>query len=79
VAPGRRSGRLVWPTCRTTAAIPTIWLTVEHEQLSAPAFDPADPPLFEAEASYLERHGLFLPGERRRLRKADWAPEAAEL
>ena len=33
-------------------------------------FDPNDPPQFESEAAYLERHGLLLPGERRRLRRA---------
>ena len=38
--------------------------------------DPDDPPLYELQAAYLERHGLFLPGERRRLRKADFEPEA---
>jgi hypothetical protein len=39
------------------------------------AIDPDDPPLYESQAAYLERHGLFLPGERRRLRKADFEPE----
>ena len=38
--------------------------------------DPDDPPVFESQAAYLERHGLLLPGERRRLRKADFEPEA---
>ena len=41
------------------------------------AIDPNDPPIFESEAAYLERHGLFLPGERKRLRKVDFEPEAA--
>jgi hypothetical protein len=35
-------------------------------------FDPNDPPQFESEAAYLERHGLLLPGERRRLRRDDF-------
>jgi hypothetical protein len=30
--------------------------------------DPADPPRYEDEAVYLDRHGLLLPGERRALR-----------
>jgi hypothetical protein len=38
--------------------------------------DPDDPPLYESQAAYLERHGLFLPGARRRLRKADFEPQA---
>jgi hypothetical protein len=40
------------------------------------AIDPKDPPVYEAQATYLERHGLLFPGERRRLRKADFEPEA---
>ena len=40
------------------------------------AIDPDDPPTFESQAAYLKRHGLFLSGEERRLRKADWEPEA---
>jgi hypothetical protein len=39
------------------------------------AIDPNDPPTFESQAAYLKRHGLFLPGEERRLRKADWEAE----
>jgi hypothetical protein len=37
--------------------------------------NPDDPPLFESQATYLERHGLLLPGERRRLTKQDFEPE----
>lgn len=36
------------------------------------AIDDRDPPRYESEAAYLDRHGLFLPGERKRLKKADW-------
>lgn len=39
------------------------------------AIDPEDPPEFESEATYLDRLGLLLPGEKRRLRKADWESE----
>jgi hypothetical protein len=39
------------------------------------AIDPNDPPTYESQAAYLERHGLFLPGERRRLSKRDFEPE----
>jgi hypothetical protein len=39
------------------------------------AIDPNDPPRFESQAAYLKRHGLFLAGEERRLRKADWEAE----
>jgi hypothetical protein len=40
------------------------------------AIDPEDPPTYESQASYLERHGLFLPGEKKRLTKYDWLPDA---
>jgi hypothetical protein len=41
--------------------------------------DPASPPIFESEASYLDRRGLLLPGERRRLAGADFEPVALVL
>lgn len=40
------------------------------------AIDKDDPPVFEAQASYLKRHNLFLPGEAKRLTKEDFEPEA---
>jgi hypothetical protein len=40
------------------------------------AIDPDDPPIFESQAAYLKRHDLFLAGEERRLKKADWEAEA---
>ncbi|HEX2528534.1 MAG TPA: hypothetical protein VHL31_19835 [Geminicoccus sp.] len=45
----------------------------------AQPLDPADPPVFEAQAHYLDRYGLFLPGERERLSPEDWAPEVLDL
>jgi hypothetical protein len=39
------------------------------------AINSDDPPLYESEASYLDRCGLFLPGERKRLKAADFEPE----
>jgi hypothetical protein len=38
------------------------------------AIDPDDPPVFESEAAYLKRHGLFRASEERRLKAADFAP-----
>lgn len=70
---------------RFDCGIPVDWITAEDLRVwpslegKAVAFDPADPPLYEAQAEYLRRHRLFAPGERRRLRRADVAPEAAEL
>jgi hypothetical protein len=40
------------------------------------AIDPKDPPMYESEAAFLDRRGLFLPGERRRLKRADFALES---
>jgi hypothetical protein len=42
------------------------------------AIDPDDPPTFESQAAYLKRRGLFLTGEERRLKKADWEAEAIQ-
>jgi hypothetical protein len=42
------------------------------------AIDPDDPPTFESQAAYLKRHGLFLAGEERRLKKADLEAEAIQ-
>jgi|ERR1700733_11605219 len=43
------------------------------------AIDPNDPPTFEPQATYLKRHGLFLAGEERRLKKSDFESEAMLL
>lgn len=42
-------------------------------------FDVNDPPLFESEASYLRRLNLFVPGEQKRLQKADFEPEPVPI
>jgi hypothetical protein len=39
------------------------------------AIDPNDPPVYESESSYLDRLGLFLPGEKKRVKAADFEPE----
>jgi hypothetical protein len=40
--------------------------------------DPRDPPRYESQATYLDRRGLLLPGERKRLTEADYAPELVD-
>jgi hypothetical protein len=40
--------------------------------------DATDPPRFESEAAYLQRHGLLLPGEEQRLTAEDYAPDLIE-
>ena len=73
-----------------TKGVPTYWLdrpTLAHygslterpSGLPAEAFDPADPPLFESEAAYLRRLGLFVPGEEERLTDEDFRPTPVAL
>ena len=45
----------------------------------AERFDPNDPPQFESEAAYLDRHSLLLPSERRRLPRADSSRQYCRL
>lgn len=62
--------------------VPREWLTARNIHFyptDAAPIDPNDPPLFESEAAYLERHGLLLPGEKQRLKAADFEPEAVML
>jgi hypothetical protein len=64
--------------------VPLVWVTRENlawsgngwwnRNLPGPAIDPKDPPMFESQPAFLDRHGLFLPGERARLREGDFAP-----
>lgn len=41
------------------------------------AWDPEDPPLYEAEATYLKRLGLLFEGEEERIPAEGWEPEPA--
>jgi hypothetical protein len=63
-----------------TYGIPDRWVTVSDVACYGPKFrgvaiDPSDPPRYESQAAYLQRHGLLLPGEAARLRAPDFAPE----
>jgi hypothetical protein len=70
-----------------SCGLPTTWVsqrdveyytgTARGSTFEGVAIDAEDPPIYESQAAYLERHGLFLPGERRRLTKPDFEPEAA--
>jgi hypothetical protein len=51
--------RTTFPTC--SYGIPDVWRGIDKD----------DPPIFESQAAYLKRHGLFLAGEERR---ADFEP-----
>ena len=51
------------------------WHRNEGEDFSGKPIDPNNPPAYESQASYLDRHKLLVPAERRRLRKKDFEPE----
>jgi hypothetical protein len=88
--PRRRLGGRGTPLCEFTAyapelhfGIPAFWRRANDfcdllklDERRWPAIDPDDPPIYESEATYLKRLRLLLPGEARRLRRADYAPEA---
>jgi hypothetical protein len=46
-----------------------IWVTADNETswpgAPGPAIDPANPPLIESEATFLDRHGFLTAAERR--------------
>jgi hypothetical protein len=51
----------------------------EGEQFAGIPFDADDPPVYESQASYLDRHKLLTPAERRRLRAQDFKPVKVSL
>lgn len=56
-----------WLTARTVKVYAMLGLTLDGE-----AIDPADPPIFESEATYLQRKGELLPGELARIDAAQF-------
>jgi hypothetical protein len=64
-----------WPTV-SLGGKAAGWCAIQ-ELADAIPFDQNDPPLFESQATYLQRLGILLPGERKRLDAEDFAPEAA--
>ena len=88
--PRRRLGGIGTPAHEVSAhveayewGLPTIWVTPADVDRRGTAFegvavDPEDPPSFESEAAYLNRHSLLLPGELKHLSPADFEPEAVE-
>ena len=55
---------------------PTIWPPGATVTGGAPECDPANPPVYESQAEYLQRLGLLLSGEADRLEPDDFEPEA---
>ena len=74
--------RLDYTPCHSFG-IPSSWITrgvvkCYGAKTTGPAIDSEDPPRYESQSSYLDRLGLLLPGEKRRLRKVDFEPELIE-
>ena len=70
-------------TCTTYApalafGIPILWRRHGDIFTIGVPVDPTNPPAFESQAAFLGRHKLFLPGERRRLKPANFEPELIE-
>ena len=59
--------------------LPGPWLEGWETDADDIAADPNDPPLYEAQATYLRRHGLLEPGEEERLTESSFAPERVTL
>jgi hypothetical protein len=82
--PRQRLGGTGTPCCEVLAyaprlayGVPLDWIAAESVRLlklNCAALEEDDPPLFESQSAFLERHGLFLPGERRRLAPDAFAP-----
>lgn len=73
VEPRQQVGGKGAPTCKKYPAI------LQYYTFGIPdgweGFNKADPPIFESEASYLKRFGLFLPGEEKRISADAYEPE----
>ena len=84
--PRRRVGGVGTPSHERLAhvldlhyGVPASWVTcdeVKSYKLGVPPLNPADPPMYESEATYLARLNLLLPGERGQLNDEDFSPES---
>lgn len=72
VEPRKRLGGVGRPAHEVDATFPEyrLGIPVHWATISAKS-----PPKFESQAAYLQRHGLLLPREEKRLGKADFKPE----
>jgi hypothetical protein len=88
--PRRRVGGIGTPTYDVlnvmpefAFGVPTSWVSrydeLHYEGFTGLAPRADDPPRFESQASYLDRHGLLPAAERRVLTATDFAPEILEL
>jgi len=77
----RRVGGIGDPAYEHAALTPSFDCAVPDRfvskcgQFGGKPIDPRNPPQYESQATYLERHGLLQPAERRRLKPQDFEPE----
>jgi hypothetical protein len=52
------------------------WIEISDgdRQFKGRAVDPENPPIFESQAAYLDRHELLTKSEKKRLKQSDWRP-----
>jgi hypothetical protein len=72
-----------WGNHQMAYGLPLVWVTEENKTwwggAPGPAIDPANPPLYESEATFLDRNGMLVKGERARLKPEDFAPESVDV
>ena len=63
--------------------VPNSWITEDDldtwPDLEADAIDPENPPKFESQATYLDRHGLLTVQEKKKLTEANFEPETIDI
>jgi hypothetical protein len=60
--------------------VPSAWrFAGDHMDACGVPLSADDPPIYESEASYLKRLGLFVSGERKRIHRVDFSPVAIRI
>ena len=77
-APGRNTTTTVAVGCRVRAGCDARFAG-DHMDACGVPLSADDPPIYESEASYLKRLGLFVSGERKRIRRVDFSPVAIRI
>jgi hypothetical protein len=58
------------------SGVPELWRCSDNDSFitRGTRLSAEDPPIYESSAAFLQRHQLFLPGEKRRVPKRDFEP-----
>lgn len=74
----RTIDKAVWHT--TECGLPKFWITRTTARIyRGKGIDPDDPPIFESQPAYLERHRIFHPGEKEVVPPAAFQPSAISV